>query len=396
MHMQVLQNPRIFGFISTSAHPAGCEAELRRQVEVARAGAPARTGGRALVLGSSMGYGLAARCVAAFRLGMETVGVAFERPGKGKRTASAGWYNTAAFHAAAAQAGLAAPTFIGDAFSHLTLEEVLEHLARTGPVDLFVYSLAAPRRTDPITGETFSSTLKAIGQPATTKMLDTRTGEIGEAVFECADADETRQTVKVMGGEDLERWTMALLDRGLLKPGARVLAFSYIGPSVTWPLYRDGTIGQAKKHLEATCAKLNDRLLAALGGECRTVVAKSIVTQSSAAIPAIALYISLAFRVMKELGLHEDSIQQMVRLFDTQLVADRAPVLDEAGRLRIDDWEMREDVQAEVARRWEAVHSGNSSELCDVEGYRADFLRLFGFGVDGIDYDEPVDTEIGL
>lgn len=396
MYMQVLQSPRIFGFISTSAHPVGCEAELRRQIAVAREGAPALTGGRALILGASMGYGLAARVVATFRQGMDTVGVAFERPGKGKRTASAGWYNTAAFRRLASEAGREATTFIGDAFSRLTLEEVLEHLERTGPVDLFVYSLAAPRRTDPVTGETYSSTLKAIGGSVTTRMLDTRTGEIGEAEFETATPEEVRQTVKVMGGEDLERWTLALLDRGLLKPAARVLAFSYIGPSVTHPLYRDGTIGQAKKHLEATCARLNAKLDETLGGDCRTVVAKSIVTQSSAAIPAIALYISIVFRVMKEMGLHEEAIHQMRRLFDTQLAPGRAPILDPEGRIRIDDWEMREDVQAEVARRWEAVTSETTGELCDVAGYRGDFLRLFGFGVEGVDYDEAVDTEVSL
>jgi len=396
MYQQVVQNPRIFGFISTSAHPAGCAAELERQVAIARAGAPAPTGGRALILGSSMGYGLAARAVATFRYGMDTVGVAFERPGKGKRTASAGWYNTAAFHRLAAAAGRRAPTFIGDAFAHLTLDEVCDHLRATGPVDLFIYSLAAPRRTDPVTGETFSSTLKAVGQPATTKILDTRSGEIDEAVFETATPEEVRHTVKVMGGEDLERWTLALLDRDLLAREAKVLAFSYIGPAVTHAIYRDGSIGQAKKHREATCQRLDRRMAETVGGWCRTVVAKSIVTQSSAAIPAIALYIGLAFRVMKEMGLHEEAIHQMVRLFDEQLVGGGEPAVDDAGRIRLDDWELREDVQAEIARRWNAVTSDNSRELCDVDGYRADFLRLFGFGVEGVDYDEPVDTEIGL
>jgi enoyl-[acyl-carrier protein] reductase / trans-2-enoyl-CoA reductase (NAD+) len=396
MFQQVVQNPRIFGFISTSAHPAGCEAEVRRQIAVARRQAPTPQGGRALILGSSMGYGLAARIVAAFRCGMETTGVAFERPGKGKRTASAGWYNTAAFHRAAAEAGLAAPSFMGDAFSHLTLSEVVGHLETRGPQDLFIYSLAAPRRTDPVTGETFTSVLKAVGEPARTKILDTRSGEITETEFERASDEEVRHTVKVMGGEDLERWTLRLLDRGLLKPGVRVLAFSYIGPAVTHPLYRDGSIGAAKKHLEATCRRLNGILGAELGGSCRTVVAKSIVTQSSAAIPAIALYISLAFRVMKEMGLHEDAIDQMLRLFDHWLAPGADPVCDGDGRIRLDDRELREDVQAEIARRWAAIESANSSELADVGGYHADFLRLFGFGVEGVDYELPVDTEIGL
>jgi len=349
-----------------------------------------------LVLGASMGYGLAARIMGSFTCGMDSLGVAFERPSRGKRTATAGWYNTVEFQKAAAEQGLEASTIMVDAFSKETLEETLDRLEKMGPIDHFIYSLAAPRRIDPGTGETYTSVLKAIGKPARTKMLDLKTGEVTYSTFDTASDDEVHQTVKVMGGDDLKRWTEGLLERNLLKPGAKVLAFSYIGPEVTHPLYRDGSIGQAKLHLEATCRELNDRLQQEIGGSCHTVVPKSIVTQSSAAIPAISLYISLVFRVMKDMGLHEDSITQMQRLFRDHLQDGRKPVLDEKGRIRIDDLELREDVQAEVMRRWEKVTAENIAELADLDGYNSDFLRIFGFGMDGIDYDEPVETELSL
>jgi enoyl-[acyl-carrier protein] reductase / trans-2-enoyl-CoA reductase (NAD+) len=397
MSVQVLQKPRVFGFISTSAHPKGCAADVRRQIEVAQtAREESPKGGRMLVLGASMGYGLAARIMGTFACGMESLGVAFERPARGKRTATAGWYNTAEFQKAAGEIGLEAPTLMGDAFSKEMLETALDRLEAMGPIDQFIYSLAAPRRIDPATGETYTGVLKAIGQPAQTKMLNLKTGEVKVSTFDVATDDEVHQTVKVMGGEDLKRWVEALLERNLLKPGAKVLAFSYIGPEVTHPLYRDGSIGQAKLHLEATCRDLNERLQKDIGGSCHTVVAKSIVTQSSAAIPAISLYISIVFRVMKEMGLHEDSITQMRRLFQDHLQGDAQPIYDERGRIRIDDLELREDVQAEVMRRWEKVTIENLNELADYAGYNSDFLRIFGFGLDEVNYDEAVETELSL
>ncbi len=398
MTQRYVLKPRIFGFICTTSHPEGCRREVLRQVELAREGVPeSPEGGNMLVVGSSMGYGLAARITGAFHHGMNTLGVAYERPARLKRSATAGWYNTATFHQAAREQGLFADTVIGDAFSNEILEETLEHAARhLGPLDYFVYSLAAPRRTDPETGVEYRSTIKAVGRAARTRMLDTTTGEVGEAVFEEATEEEIAGTVAVMGGADLERWTRALLDRGLFKPGARALAFSYIGPEVTHAIYRDGTIGQAKQHLETTVGGLNDLLAREAGASCHTVVAKSVVTQSSSAIPAIALYISLVFKVMKEKGLHEEAIDQMLRLFRDHVVPDSEPRTDEAGRIRIDDQELREDIQREVRRRWELVGTDSVNEHCDLEGYRADFLRLFGFGVEGVDYSRPVDLDIRL
>ncbi len=396
-HHKIHLTPRTFGFISTVAHPVGLEREVARQIRVACTIRHRELGGNMLVLGCSMGYGLAARVIATFGYGMKTLGVSHARPHRGSRTATAGWYNTAHFHRLARMEGLYADTVIADAFSREALEESLERVARElGPLDYLVYSLAAPRRTDPETGETFQSVLKAVGRPHHTKLIDTATWEISEGVFEAATEDEIRQTVGVMGGHDLRRWTQALLERKLLKPGARVLAFSYIGPPATHPIYRDGTIGHAKVHMEATCRKLDECLRMELGGSCHTVVPKSIVTQSSAAIPAIALYISLAYRIMKEKGLHETAIEQMRRLFREHIAPGKSPRLDEDGRIRLDDFELREDVQSEVQRRWETITTETVPELCDIAGYKEDFMRLFGFQVKDVDYELPVRIDIPL
>jgi len=396
-HHKVHLASKTFGFISTVAHPTGLEREVARQIRVACTIRHREQGGSMLVLGSSMGYGLAARITATFGYGMKTLGVAFDRPHRGSRTATAGWYNTAHFHRLARMEGLWADTLIGDAFSRETMEETLERTARDlGPLDYLVYSLAAPRRTDPVTGEVYQSVLKAVGKPHNTKLIDTDSWAIKDGVFEAATEDEVRQTVGVMGGHDLRRWTEALLERGLLKRGARVLAFSYIGPPATHPIYRDGTIGQAKLHLESTCRDLHSRLQGELGGLCHTVVAKSIVTQSSAAIPAIALYISLAYHVMKEKGLHETAIEQMRRLFREHVAPGKTPRLDPDGRIRLDEFELREDVQAEVARRWDIITTESVPELCDIAGYKRDFQRLFGFEVDGVDYSKPVRIDVDI
>lgn len=349
------------------------------------------------MIGASSGYGLASRIAAAFCHGMSTLGVAFEKEPRGPRTGTAGWYNLGAFRRRALEAGLKADNLNGDAFSREVLEEVIARLKRDyGPLDLFVYSVAAPRRTDPDTGEEYRSALKTTSRTYHTRFLDVSRGTLSPASFDPATEEEIRGTVKVMGGEDLARWTRALLEADLLAPGCRVLAFSYIGPAVTHPVYREGTIGHAKKHLEATAHELNGLLETRIGGSCRTVVAKSLVTQSSSAIPAISLYMSLAFKVMKDRGVHEDAIQQILRLFRDHLAPGRTPHTDEAGRIRIDDWEMDPAIQQEISRLWELADDANVAELADVAGYNADFLRLFGFGVEGVEYEQPVETEVPL
>jgi enoyl-[acyl-carrier protein] reductase / trans-2-enoyl-CoA reductase (NAD+) len=397
MSQKYILKPRLFGFICTTAHPVGCHQEVLRQIEHVSNIDPQKKGGNMLVIGSSMGYGLSTRITGAFGYGMNSLGVAFERPAKGKRTATAGWYNTAAFHKEARARGLFAETIIGDAFSRETLELAMDKIASEfGQIDYLVYSLAAPRRTDPATGIEYSSALKAVGNPFETPMLDTRSGEVSTSVFEAATMHEIDSTVAVMGGKDLKRWTTALLHRSLLNEGCRTLAYSYVGPPVTQAIYRDGTIGQAKKHLEKTCVELDKLLKSRINGSCNTVVAKSLVTQSSSAIPAIALYIGIVFNVMKEQGLHEDTIQQMRRLFVDHISPENTPSVDSEGRIRIDDLELLDSVQNEVDRRWAIISTDNLEEYCDYRGYHEDFLRIFGFGLDGIDYMEPVNTDLEL
>lgn len=370
---------------------------MDREIALARAQGGQKTGGNALVIGASSGYGLASRIAAAFCNGMNTLGVAYEKEPRGSRTGTAGWYNLGAFRHRAEEAGLRADNLNADAFSRETLEQTIALLKEHyGPLDLFVYSVAAPRRTDPVTGEEYRSALKTTAAVYETRFLDVSKGTLSPASFEPATEEEIRGTVKVMGGEDLERWTRALLEAGLLAKGCRVLAFSYIGPKVTHPVYREGTIGHAKKHLEETARRLHTLLEANLGGLCHTVVAKSLVTQSSSAIPAISLYMSLAFKVMKDRGVHEDAIQQILRLFRDHLVPGGVPGTDGEGRIRIDDWEMDPAIQDEISRLWHLADDANVAELADVAGYNADFLRLFGFGVEGVDYSLPVETEVPL
>jgi enoyl-[acyl-carrier protein] reductase/trans-2-enoyl-CoA reductase (NAD+) len=345
---------------------------------------------RALILGCSTGYGLASRIAAAFSngagRGAGTLGVGFERPAERDRTASPGWYNNVAFDAAAREAGLYAKTLNGDAFSNEMKAEVVALLKKElGPVDLFVYSLAAPRRTHPVTGIQYRSTLKPIGAPYTNKTLDFNSGVVSEVTLDAATPEEVEHTIQVMGGEDWEMWTDLLMKEGLLAPGAKVLAYSYIGPDVTQPVYRNGTIGAAKDHLEATAHRLNGKLKAS-GGGAYVSVNKALVTQASSAIPFMPLYISLLYKVMKDKGLHEGCIEQMDRLFRERLYTGGPVPVDSEGRIRVDDWEMREDVQTEVKRLWPLVNTENLSQWADGTGYRYDFLRLFGFSIAGVDY----------
>lgn len=388
--------PKVRGFICTTAHPVGCAAHVQEQIDYIQSQPRVDGPKKALVIGCSTGYGLATRIAATFACGADTIGVCFEKPASDNRTATAGWYNTAAFEEAARQAGRFAKTVNGDAFSDEVKQEVID-LIRThfGQVDLIVYSLASPRRRHPRTGETFSSVLKTIGQPFTSKTVDVHTGKVTEVTVQPATEEEIRDTIAVMGGEDWQMWMDALEEAGVLADGATTVAYSYIGPDLTRAIYREGTIGKAKDDLEATALRLNERLRAR-GGRAFVSVNKAVVTQSSSAIPVVPLYISLLFKVMKEKGLHEDCIQQMYRLLAHRLYQGGEVPVDDQGRIRLDELELREDVQAAVMSGWEQVTTENLAQLTDIEGYRRDFLRLFGFEMDGVDYEADVDPDVAI
>lgn len=346
-----------------------------------------------LVIGASAGYGLASRIVPAFSSGANTLGLFFEKPGSEKRTGSAGWYNTAAFEKAATAEGLFAKSLNGDAFSHDMKKQAIDIIQNEmGKIDLVVYSLASPRRTDPDTGETYKSALKTTGGEYTNKTLNTDKGEVSEVSIGAATDEEIAHTIKVMGGADWELWMNALDDAGVLAEGVQTVAYSYIGPEITWPIYTDGTIGQAKKDVEKSCAKLNDTLSNKYGGKAYVSVNKALVTQASSAIPVVPLYISILYKEMKERGTHEGCIEQMQRLFADHMYSDDAKV-DNNGRIRVDDWEMRADVQAAVEESWNKISNENFTDLADFKGYQDDFLKLFGFGMDGVDYDADTDPE---
>lgn len=387
--------PRTRGFICTTAHPAGCESQVREQIDYVKT-KPQLSGPRnVLVIGASTGYGLAARIAAAFGAGAATVGV--YRPSKSSptRTASAGWYNSAAFEKAAEEAGLKSYSVTGDAFSKETKEATADLIRRElGQVDLVVYSVATARRTKAETGETFNSVLKPLGQSYTNKTVDFHTGEVTSITLEPANEEEIRGTVEVMGGEDWQEWMDVLGQAGVLSAEVTTIAYSYIGPSLTQAIYRDGTIGKAKDHLEATARSLHDKLSVS-GGRAYVVVGKALVTQSSSAIPIVPLYIAAVYKVMKEKNIHEGCIEQMYRLFADRLYTSDGNVpVDDKNRVRIDDWEMREDVQSEVSGIWEQVNSGNIYDLTDLASYREEFFQLFGFETDGVDYEQDIDPEV--
>ena len=389
--------PKIRGFICTTAHPEGCAAHVRQQIDYVRAkgpipGAPKRV----LVIGASTGYGLASRIVPAFAGGAATIGVFFERAGEPDRSGTAGWYNSVAFEREARGAGLYAKSVNGDAFSDAVKQQVIDLIkADLGQVDAVIYSLASPRRTHPRTGAVHKSCLKPIGDTYRNKTVDTDKGTVSEVVIEPANDEEIADTVAVMGGEDWEMWVDALDAAGVLAEGVITVAFSYIGPSLTWAIYRNGTIGRAKEHLEASADRLTARL-AAKEGHAWVSVNKALVTQASSAIPVVPLYISLLYKVMKAKGLHEGCIEQIYRLFAERLAANANPNPDEEGRIRIDDWEMREDVQKEVAGQWSKVSTETLADVSDIVGYREEFLRLFGFGMAGVDYDAETDPAQSL
>ncbi len=396
----MIVQPRVKGFICTTAHPIGCARYVQEQIDLVVKNGPVPGGPKkALIIGASTGYGLASRIVAAFGSDAATVGVFFERPPEGKRTATAGWYNTAAFDKAARAKGLYSKSLNGDAFSDDMKKQVADIIARDlGQVDMVVYSLAAPRRTHPKTGEVFKSALRPTGGVYKNKSLNFETNEIFEVSLEKASEEDIRQTVAVMGGEDWEMWIDFLKSRGLLAPHALTVAYSYIGPNVTQLIYREGTIGAAKDHLEAVAHKL-DRKMADIGGRALVSVNKALVTQASAAIPFIPLYGVLLLKVMKEKGIHEGCIEQIDRLFRTRLFNGKplsAIPVDEDGRIRIDDYEMREDVQKAVEELWRSVTTETVTKIGDVEGYNKEFMRLFGFGLAGVDYSSDVDIDLKI
>ena len=378
-------SPKIRGFICTTAHPEGCAAHVQEQIDYVKS-KPSLTDApkKVLVIGSSTGYGLASRIVPAFGGGAATIGVFFEKEGEENRTGTAGWYNSVAFEKAAAKEGLYAKSFNSDAFSTEMKQRVVEAIkADLGQVDMVIYSLASPRRTDPVTGEVYKSVLKPTGVTYTNKNLNTDKKEITEVTIEPANEDEIAQTVKVMGGEDWKLWIDALAEAGALAEGFKTVAYSYIGPELTWAIYTDGTIGRAKLHLEETAKDMN----AAFGpGTAVVSVNKALVTQASSAIPVVPLYISILYKIMKAKGIHEGCIEQIHRLFAERFGAEGGPSLDEKGRIRIDDWEMRPEVQEEVNRVWDKVTTATIDDVADFEGYQKEFYRLFGFGLEGVDY----------
>ena len=388
--------PRVRGFICVTAHPVGCDASVRKQIDYVT-GRDSITEGpkKVLVIGASTGYGLAARITAAFGCGADTLGVCFEHPGSAAKPGSAGWYNTASFERLATGRGRYAKDINGDAFSDAVKERTIELIRQDlGKIDLVVYSLAAPRRTHPKTGAVYTSTLKPIGKAVTLRTIDTDKEVVKEVVLPPATPIEIEQTVAVMGGEDWQMWIDALLGAGLLAEGAKTTAFTYVGKTITQDIYWNGSIGAAKKDLDQKCREIRDKL-SSIGGDARVSVLKAVVTQASSAIPTMPLYLSLLFKVMKSKGTHEGCIEQIYGLYKDSLYG-ASPRLDEEGRLRADDKELEEDVQRRVMELWSHVSTDNLHELTDFAGYKSDFLRLFGFGVEQVNYEEDVDPEVPI
>ncbi|MEH6712341.1 MAG: enoyl-ACP reductase FabV [Paraglaciecola polaris] len=384
--------PKIRGFICTNAHPDGCAASVAQQIEYVTSHGDLGAGPKnVLVIGSSTGYGLASRIVSAFGYGANTLGVCFEKAPSERKTATAGWYNTAAFHKQAKAKGLFAETINGDAFSNEIKAQAIETIKREmGQVDLVIYSLASPRRTDPETGEVYKSTLKPVGQAYTTKTYDTDKDRIHDISLEPANDDEIAQTIKVMGGEDWELWLAALADADLLADGCKTTAYTYIGKELTWPIYGQATIGKAKEDLDRAAAGIVSKNKAK-HVEAYVSSLKALVTQASSAIPVMPLYISLIYKVMKEEGTHEGCIEQIKGLFTQRLFAE-SPELDEMGRLRMDGKETNDDTQAKIKVLWDQVTQENFHELSDYAGYHHEFLKLFGFDIEGVDYDTEQNT----
>lgn len=391
----MIVEPKVKGFLCITAHPEGCAENVREQIAYVKGKGEIKGGCKsALIIGSSTGYGLASRITAAFGCGAATVGVFFERPGDAARSrpASAGWYNTAEFAKQAEAAGLYCANINGDAFGDEVKKQAIEAIKKSplGKVDLIVYSLASPRRTDPDTGEVYKSVLKTVGEERKDKSLDTDKGQVIEVTVPAATEREIFETVKTMGGEDWERWIKALDGAGVLAEGCASVAYSYIGPELTYPIYRSGTIGLAKRDLEAAADRI-DTLLKLRRGKAFISVNKALVTQASSAIPVVPLYVSILYKVMKEKGIHEGCIGQIQRLFSTQLYNGNCLEFDDGGRVRIDNLELRDDVQKAVFDIWPKVSTENLYELTDFAGYKKEFLKLFGFGLPNVDYSKDVE-----
>ncbi|MFC0777595.1 enoyl-ACP reductase FabV [Flavobacterium sp. HJSW_4] len=388
--------PRMRGFICLTAHPTGAEQNVKNQIEYVKSKGEIAGAKKVLVIGASTGFGLASRITSAFGSGASTIGVFFEKPPVEGKTASPGWYNSAAFEKEAHKAGLYAKSINGDAFSNEIKRETLDLIkADLGQVDLVIYSLASPVRTNPNTGVTHRSVLKPIGQTFTNKTVDFHTGKVSDVSIAPANEEDIENTVAVMGGEDWAMWIDALKAENLLAEGAVTVAYSYIGPALTEAVYRKGTIGRAKDHLEATAFTITDTLQS-LGGKAYVSVNKALVTQASSAIPVIPLYISLLYKIMKEEGIHEGCIEQIQRLFQDRLYNGSEVPVDEKGRIRIDDWEMREDVQEKVAKLWLEATTETLPGIGDLAGYRSDFLNLFGFEVPGVDYNADTNEVVNI
>ncbi|MFI3308470.1 enoyl-ACP reductase FabV [Ewingella allii] len=389
--------PKIRGFICTTTHPVGCEANVREQIAYVKAQGKLKDGPkRVLVIGASTGYGLASRINAAFGSDAATIGVFFEKPGSEAKTGSAGWYNAAAFDKAAKEEGLYSKSVNGDAFSNECRDTVIKLIKEDlGQIDLVVYSLASPVRKMPDSGELVRSALKPIGEPYQSTALDTNKDKLVSAVVEPANEQEIADTIKVMGGQDWELWINALADAGVLADNAKSVAYSYIGTELTWPIYWHGTLGKAKEDLDRA-AQAIDTKLKAKGGSANVAVLKSVVTQASAAIPVMPLYISIVFKIMKEQGIHEGCIEQIQRLFATKMYNDQTPTTDDKNRLRLDDWELRDEVQKTCGEIWKQLNDDNIYQLTDYQSYKEEFLRLFGFGLKGVDYDADVSAEVNF
>lgn len=384
--------PKVRGFICTNAHPAGCAASVEEQIAYIKSQSGFEDGPKnVLVIGSSTGYGLASRITSAFGYGAKTLGVCFEKAPTERKTGTAGWYNTSAFHQQAKDAGLYAETLNGDAFSDELKTQTIEKIkADLGSVDLVVYSLASPRRTDPVTGETYKSTLKPVGDTYTTKTYDTDKDKVHEVTLEPANDQEIADTIKVMGGEDWERWMDALASAGVLSEGCKTTAYTYIGKALTWPIYGQATIGKAKEDLDRAAATIIAKH-SSLKVEANVSSLKALVTQASSAIPVMPLYISLIYKVMKEEGTHEGCIEQIFGLFTECLYGD-SPTLDDNNRYRMDGKETNDATQAKIEALWNQVTQENFHDLSDYAGYHHEFLKLFGFDIPSVDYEQDVET----
>jgi enoyl-[acyl-carrier protein] reductase/trans-2-enoyl-CoA reductase (NAD+) len=390
--------PKVRGFVCVTAHPEGCAAHVQEWIDYVKARGPIKGGPKkVLVIGSSTGYGLASRITAAFGSGAATLGVFYERPSEEGRPATPGWYNSIAVTRAARAAGLYAQNLNGDAFSTAVKQQAVDLIAaELGPIDLVVYSLASPRRVHPKTGAVHKSVLKPIGAPYTNKTVDTDRGIVSTVTIDPANHQEVADTCIVMGGEDWELWMNALTDARLLAPGAQSVAYSYIGPEVTWPIYKNGTIGRAKNDLERAARHIDSLLKLNNRGRAFISVNKALVTQASSAIPVVPLYISILYKLMKAAGTHEGCIEQIHRLFTTRIYSGQPMPLDEAGRVRIDDWEMRPEIQDAVREIWPRVTTENLATETDLAGYREEFLKLFGFGLAGVNYEAETEPHVPM